>query len=133
MKEKYEDLILRVVSKHYPYVKRIDFLVGRDQSNLGEGVNEMIMDKQHCDDLTVIVHIDTNMLSPLSKDVSEPEDYVHNLFNYPYGKLIRDDSYRLDKLIYTLTTPFAKLLPTNDDDPFMPEPFTQYLKYDIMS
>jgi hypothetical protein len=129
MKEKYEDIILRVVSKHYPYVKRIDFLVGGYQSNLGEGV----MDKQHCDDLTVIVHIDTNMLSPLSKDVSEPEDYVHNLFNYPYGKLIHDDSYRLDKLIYTLTTPFAKLLPTNDDDPFMPEPFTQYLKYDIMS
>jgi hypothetical protein len=130
MKEKYEDLIYRVVSKHYPYVKRIDFLVGRAQSNLGEGVDEMIMDKQHCDDLTVIVHIDTNMLSPLSKDVDEPEDYVHNLFNYPYGKVIRDDSYRLDKLIYSLTTPFTKLLPTNNDDPFISESFIQYLKYE---
>jgi hypothetical protein len=126
MKEKYEDLIYRVVSKHYPYVKRIDFLVGGAQSDLGEGV----MYKQHCDDLTVIVHIDTNMLSPLSKDVSEPEDYVHNLFNYPYGKVIRDDSYRLDKLIYSLTTPFTKLIPTNDDNPFMPGSFTQYLKYE---
>ena len=133
MKEKYEDLIYRVVSKHYPYVKRIDFLVGRAQSNLGEGVNEMIMDKQHCDDLTVIVHIDTNMISPLSKDVDEPEDYVHNLFNYPYGSVISEESYRLDNLIYSLTTPFTKLIPTNDDDPFISESFIQYLKYDIMS
>lgn len=132
MKEKYEDLIYRVVSKHYPYVKRIDFLVGRAQSNLGEGVDETYR-TLHCDDLTVIVHIDTNMLSPLSKDVSEPEDYAHNLFNYPYGSAIRDDSYRLDKLIYSLTTPFTKLLPTNDDDPFISESFIQYLKYDIMS
>jgi hypothetical protein len=116
MKEKYEDLILRVVSKHYPYVKKITFTTVEDDP-----------------DLTVTVHIDTDMISPHHKEVSELEDYVHNLFNYPYGKLIRDDSYRLDKLIYTLTTPFAKLLPTNDDDPFMPEPFTQYLKYDNVS
>jgi hypothetical protein len=118
MKEKYEDLIYRVVSKHYPYVKRIDFLVGT---------------KEHCDELTVIVHIDTDMLSPLSKDVDEPEDYVHNLFNYPYGSIISVESYKLDNLIQTMTSPFTKLIPTNDDDPFISESFIQYLKYDNVS
>jgi hypothetical protein len=72
MKEKYEDLIYRVVSKHYPYVKRIDFLVGRSQHHPLVG--------EHCDDLTVIVHIDTDMISPHHKEVSELEDYSHDLF-----------------------------------------------------
>ena len=116
MKEKYEDLIYRVVSKNYPYVKKITFTTVEDDP-----------------DLTVTVHIDTDMLSPHIKDVSEPEDYVHHLFNYSYYKVIRDDSYRLDKLIHTLTSPFTKLIPTNDDDPFISESFIQYLKYDNVS
>ena len=128
MKEKYEDLILRVVSKHYPYVKRIDFLVGRAQSNLGEGV----MDKQHGDDLTVIVHIDTDMISPHHKEVSELEDYSHDLF-FNWIEEISVESYKLDNLIQTMTSPFTKLIPTNDDDPFISESFIQYLKYDNVS
>ena len=124
MKEKYEDLIYRVVSKHYPYVKRIDFLVGRSQHHPLVG--------EHCDDLTVIVHIDTDMISPHHKEVSELEDYSHDLF-FNGVEEISVESYRLDELIYSLTTPFAKLLPTNDDDPFISESFIQYIKYDIMS
>jgi hypothetical protein len=124
MKEKYEDLLYRVVSKHYPYVKRIDFLVGRAQHHPLVG--------EHCDDLTVIVHIDTDMISPHHKEVSELEDYSHDLF-FNGVEEISVESYRLDNLIYSLTTPFTKLVPTNDDDPFMPESFIQYLKYDIMS
>ena len=132
MKEKYEDLILRVVSKHYPYVKKIDLIIGRDQSNLGDGVNEIIM--KNDPDLTVTVHIDTDMISPHHKEVRELEDYVHRLFNHPYGDVISyNDSYKLDDLIHALTSPFAKLLPTNDDDPFMPGSFIQYLKYDNVS
>ena len=122
MNQKYEDLIFRVVSKHYPYVKKIDFLIGRSQSNLGEGPN----------DVTVVVHIDTDMISPHHKEVSELEDYPHDLFHI-YDEERSMESYALDELIANLTSPFTKLLPTNDDDPFMPGSFIQYLKYDNVS
>jgi hypothetical protein len=45
MKEKYEDLILRIVSKRYPYIKKIVF-------------KTMVDDP----DLTVFVCVDTDMI-----------------------------------------------------------------------
>ena len=113
MKEKYEDLILRVVSKHYPYVKKITFTTVEDDP-----------------DLTVTVHIDTDMISPHHKEVSELEDYVHNLFNYPYGKLIRDESYRLDELLFEITSPLSKLLVPKSNTTFNTGSFIQYIKYE---
>ena len=116
MKEKYEDLIYRVVSKHYPYVKRIDFLILKDDP-----------------DLTVTVHIDTDMISPHHKEVSELEDYVHHLFYYPYGKAIRKYSYKLDELLFEITSPLAILLVPKSNTTFSTGSFIQYIKYDNVS
>tara|TARA_R110000868_G_C10533660_1_gene734268 strand:- start:39 stop:389 length:351 start_codon:yes stop_codon:yes gene_type:complete len=113
MKEKYEDLILRIVSKNYPYIKKIVF-------------KTMVDDP----DLTVTIHVDTDMISPQSKDDDEPHDYVHHLFNYPYNKVISDDSFRLDELLYKITSPLSKLLVTENTTVFNTGSFTQYVKYE---
>jgi hypothetical protein len=113
MKEKYEDLIYRIVSKNYPYVKKITFTTVEDDP-----------------DLTVTVHIDTDMLSPQSNDVDEPEDYVHLLFNYPYSNDIRDDSYNLDGLLFEITSPLSKLLVPKSNTTFNTGSFIQYIKYE---
>jgi hypothetical protein len=113
MKEKYEDLIYRVVSKHYPYVKKITFTTVEDDP-----------------DLTVTVHIDTDMISPQSKDEDEPEDYVHHLFNYPYSDIIREESYRLDELLFEITSPLSKLLVPKSNTTFSTGSFIQYIKYE---
>jgi hypothetical protein len=113
MKEKYEDLILRVVSKHYPYVKKIVFTIEGDDP-----------------DLTVTVHIDTDMISPNSKDVSEIEEYVHQLFVYPYSDIIREESYKLDELLFEITSPLSKLLVPKSNTTFNTGSFIQYIKYE---
>ena len=113
MKEKYEDLILRIVSKQYPYIKKINFTTEEDDP-----------------DLTVFVHIDTDMINPHTKDDEDPQDYVHHLFNYPYSEVIRDDSYRLDGLLYDITSPLSKLLVTESSSTFNTGSFIQYVKYE---
>jgi hypothetical protein len=113
MKEKYENLILRVVSKHYPYVKKIVFTIEGDDP-----------------DLTVTVHIDTDMISPNSKDVSEIEEYVHQLFVYPYSDIIREESYKLDELLFEITSPLSKLLVPKSNTTFNTGSFIQYIKYE---
>lgn len=116
MKEKYEDLIYRVVSKHYPYVKKITFTTVEDDP-----------------DLTVTVHIGTDMISPHHKEVSELEDYVHHLFVYPYSDIICEESYRLDELLYEITSPLSKLLVPKSNTTFSTGSFIQYIKYDNVS
>ena len=113
MKEKYEDLICRIVSKNYLYIKKIVFTTMVDDP-----------------DLTVFVHIDTDMINPQSKDDEDPQDYVHHLFNYPYSNDIRDDSYRLDGLLYDITSPLSKLLVTENTTVFNTGSFIQYVKYE---
>jgi hypothetical protein len=113
MKEKYEDLIYRIVSKRYPFIKKIVFTTEEDDP-----------------DLTVFVYVDTDMISPQSKDVDEPEDYVHLLFNYPYSNDIRDDSYNLDGLLFEITSPLSKLLVTENTTVFNTGSFIQYVKYE---
>lgn len=113
MKEKYEDLILRIVSKKYPYIKKIVF-------------KTMVDDP----DLTVFVCVDTDMISPQSKDDEDPQDYVHHLFNYPFSNDIRDDSYRLDGLLYDITSPLSKLLVTESSSTFTTGSYIQYVKYE---
>lgn len=114
MKEKYEDLICRVVSKKYPFVKKIDFIILEDDP-----------------DLTVTVHIDTDMINPhFYKLDDDPQDYVHHLFNYPYSNDIRDDSYNLDGLLCGITSPLSKLLVTENTTVFNAGSFIQYIKYE---
>ena len=113
MREKYEDLIYRIVSKRYPFIKKIVFTTEEDDP-----------------DLTVFVCVDTDMINPQSKDDDEPHDYVHHLFNYPYSEDIRDDSYRLDGLLYEITSPLSKLLVTESKHTFSSGSFIQYVKYE---
>jgi hypothetical protein len=68
--------------------------------------------------------------SPQSKDDEDPQDYVHHLFNYPYSEVIRDDSYRLDGLLYDITSPLSKLLVTESSSTFNTGSFIQYVKYE---
>jgi hypothetical protein len=114
MKEKYEDLIYRVVSKKYPYVKKIDFIILVDDP-----------------DLLVIVHIDTDMISPQSKDDNDPQDYLHHLF-YPdgVGEETRKEVYKLDELLYEITSPLSKLLVPKSNTTFSTGSFIQYIKYE---
>lgn len=116
MKEKYEDLIYRVVSKHYPYVKKITFTT-----------------VEYDPDLTVTVHIDTDMISPHHKEVSELEDYVHHLFIHPYGDINVNDFFDLDELLFEITFPLSKLLVPKSNTTFNAGSFIQYIKYDNVS
>ena len=114
MKEKYEDLILRITSKRYPYIKKIVFTTMVDDP-----------------DLTVTMHVDTDMINPhFYKLDDEPQDYVHHLFNYPYSEDIRDDSYKLDELLCKITSPLSKLLVTENTTTFNAGSFIQYVKYE---
>ena len=118
MKEKYEDLILRIVSKRYPYIKKIVFTTMVDDP-----------------DLTVTIHVDTDMISELwKKDVDEPQDYVHHLFQYDgVGEETRKEGFKLDELLCDLTSPLSKLLVTENTTTFTTGSYIQYVKYDIMS
>lgn len=117
MKEKYEDLILRIVSKNYPYIKKIVFTTMADDP-----------------DLTVFVYVDTDMISELWKDVDEPQDYLHHLFQYDgVGKETRNEGIELDDLLRDLTSPLSKLLVTENTSTFNTGSYIQYVKYDIMS
>ena len=114
MKEKYEDLILRIVSKKYPYIKKIVF-------------KTMVDDP----DLTVTIHVDTDMISPKSKDVDEPQDYLHHLFQYDgVGKEKRKEGFKLDELLCDLTSPLSKLLVTESSSTFNTGSYIQYVKYE---
>lgn len=114
MKEKYEDLILRIVSKNYPYIKKIVF-------------KTMVDDP----DLTVIAHIDTDMISDMWKDVDEPQDYLHHLFYYDgVREKTRKEGFKLDELLCDLTSPLSKLLVTESSSTFNTGSYIQYVKYE---
>lgn len=114
MKEKYEDLIYRIVSKNYPYIKKIVFTTMEDDP-----------------DLTVTIHVDTDMISPKSKDVDVPQDYLHHLFQYDdAGEEKRKESMGLDDLLCEITSPLSKLLITENTTVFNTGSFIQYVKYE---
>jgi hypothetical protein len=153
MYKKYEDMLLRVVSKHYPYVKKIDFFVG----GYGEDpipyvpirVDEVETENKECDDLIVTVHIDVNMVNHQGIYMVKPDlvfnhqgfymvedgaqDYLHNLFMYTRHTELSKDSFDLDELIYNMSSPFTKLLIPNIKGRFDPGSFLQYVIYNNLT
>ncbi len=114
MKEKYEDLIYRIISKRHPYIKKIVF-----KTEEGDP------------DLTVIAHIDTDMISDMWKDVDEPQDYLHHLFYYDgVGEETRKEGFKLDELLCEITSPLSKLLVTENSYKFNSGSYIQYVKYE---
>ena len=125
MKEKYEDLILRVVSKQYPYIKKITFKTMEDPN-----------DEQYSY-LKVVAHVDINMVSELAINRGDRHeyDYTHymfreEIFNSPKNfKTIVIESERLDDVLFNLTSPLTKLLVPN----YPPDDHGSHTQYVIMS
>ena len=125
MKEKYEDLILRVVSKQYPYIKKITFTTMEDPND------------QQYSYLKVVAHVDIDMISEWAinrRDIQE-YDYVHYMFkeeilNNPKNvKTIVIESERLDDVLFNLTSSLTKLIVPNHP----PNDWGSHTQYVIMS
>ena len=107
MKEKFEDLILRVVSKHYPYVKRITFITMEDPND------------QQYSYLKVVAHVDVKMIDEfiITRGKSYEYDYVHYMFREELyndsnvDETIVIESERLDDVLSVSYTHLT--LPTN--------------------
>ncbi len=125
MKEKYEDLILRVVSKQYPYIKKITFTTMEDPH------------EQQYSYLKVVAHVDVSMVSEwaINRGDIHEYDYVHYMFreeilNSPKNvKTIVIESERLDDVLFNLTSTLTRLLIPNHP----PDDHGSHTQYVIMS
>ena len=125
MKEKFEDLILRVVSKHYPYVKRITFITMEDPND------------QQYSYLKVVAHVDVKMIDEfiITRGKSYEYDYVHYMFREELhndsnvDETIVIESERLDDVLFNLTSSLTKLLVPNHP----PNNWETHIQYVIMS
>lgn len=124
MKEKYEDLILRVVSKQYPYIKKITFTTMEDPHY------------QQYSYLKVVAHVDVTMVSELiiNRGDTNEYDYVHymlreEIVNGLVNETITIESECLDDILYNLTSPLTKLLVPN----YPPDDHGSHTQYVIMS
>ena len=125
MKEKYEDLILRVVSKQYPYIKKITFKTMEDPND------------QQYSYLKVVAHVDIDMISEwaINRGDIHEYDYIHYMFreeilNSPKNiKTIEMESLHLDDVLYNLTSPLTRLIVPNHH----PDDWGSHTQYVIMS
>jgi hypothetical protein len=125
MKEKFEDLILRVVSKNYPYVKKITFTTMVDPN-----------DEQYSY-LKVVAHVDVNMVSEwaINRGKSLEYDFVHYMIREEIYNSSNDDetivieSERLDDILFILTSSLTRLLVPNHS----PNDLGSHTQYVIMS
>lgn len=125
MKEKYEDLILRVVSKQFPYIKKITFKTMEDPND------------QQYSYLKVVAHVDINMISEwaINRGNKHEYDYIHYMFleeilNSPKNiKTIEMESLHLDDVLYNLTSPLTRLIVPNHP----PDDWGSHTQYVIMS
>ena len=125
MKEKYEDLILRIVSKQYPYIKKITFKTMEDPND------------QQYSYLKVVAHVDIDMISEwaINRGNKHEYDYIHYMFreeilNSPKNiKTIEMESLHLDDALYNLTSPLTRLIVPNHP----PDDWGSHTQYVIMS
>lgn len=117
MKEKYEDLILRVVSKQFPYIKKITFKTMEDPND------------QQYSYLKVVAHVDVNMVSEwaINRGNKHEYDYIHYMFLE--DETIEKESLHLDDALYNLTSPLTRLIVPNHP----PDDWGSHTQYVIMS
>ena len=125
MKDKFEDLILRVVSKQFPYIKKITFTIMEDPND------------QQYSYLKVVAHVDVDMISEwaINRGNKHEYDYIHYMFREDFfnGSNLDDpiekESLHLDDVLYNLTSSLTRLIVPNHP----PNDWGSHTQYVIMS
>lgn len=117
MKEKYEDLIFRVVSKQFPYIKMITFTTMEDPND------------QQYSYLKVVAHVDVDRVSEwtINRGDRHEYDYIHYMFRE--YETIEKESLHLDDVLYNLSSSLTRLIVPNHP----PNDWGSHTQYVIMS
>lgn len=117
MKEKYEDLIFRVVSKQFPYIKMITFTTMEDPND------------QQYSYLKVVAHVDVDRVSEwtINRGDRHEYDYIHYMFRE--DETIEKESLHLDDVLYNLSSSLTRLIVPNHP----PNDWGSHTQYAIMS